>query len=307
MRARRRHLSELAWGLGFVLPWMVGFLAFTLFPVVSSLYYSLTDYTLVRPPQWTGLSNYAALMRDRVFYESLYNTLYMVAIGLPLHLVWALALAMLLAPPRAGIGLFRTLFYLPTVLPVVAATLLWRWMLNPTYGIVNTALAFLGLPEPGWLVDPAWAKPALILMGMWGVGGTVVIYLAALRDVPRELYEAADIDGASWWRKTFSITLPMISPVLFFTLVVHVIGYFQYFTQAYVFSATGYGGQLAVGGPRNSTLFYALYLYLNAFRFFKMGVASAMAWILFLILVLATLLLFRTSSRWVYYGGARTV
>lgn len=307
MRGGYRDWANLAWGLGFIAPWLVGFLAFTLFPIVSSFYYSLTDYNLVRSPQWIGLSNYAALLTDRAFYESLYNTLYMVLIGLPLHLVWALALALLLAPSRTGIGLFRTLFYLPTVLPVVAATLLWRWMLNPSHGIVNTALAFLGLPEPGWLVDPAWSKPALILMGMWGVGGTMVIYLAALRDVPRELYEAAEIDGASWWRRTLSITLPMISPVLFYTLVVHTIGYFQYFTQAYVFSATGYGGQLAVGGPRNSTLFYALYLYLNAFRFFKMGMASAMAWILFMILIVATLLLFRSSSRWVYYGGARSI
>ncbi|HEY8426255.1 MAG TPA: sugar ABC transporter permease [Limnochordales bacterium] len=246
-------------------------------------------------------------MSDRVFYESLYNTLYMVLIGLPLHLVWALVLALLLAPSRRGIGLFRTLFYLPTVVPVVAATLLWRWMLNPSHGIVNTALAFLGLPEPGWLVDPNWSKPALILMGMWGVGGTMVVYLAALRDVPRELYEAAEIDGASWLRRTIFITMPMISPVIFYTLVVHTIGYFQYFTQAYVFSATGYGGQLAVGGPRNSTLFYALYLYLNAFRFFKMGIASAMAWILFMILVVTTLLLFRSSSRWVHYGGVRPI
>ncbi len=305
MRSGRRNRSNLVWGLGFISPWLVGLLAFTLFPIVSSFYYSLTDYNLVRPPQWVGLSNYAALLSDRVFYESLYNTLYMVLIGLPLHLVWALVLALLLAPSRKGIGLFRTLFYLPTVVPVVAATLLWRWMLNPSHGIVNTALAFLGLPEPGWLVDPDWSKPALILMGMWGVGGTMVIYLAALRDVPRELYEAAEIDGASWMRRTIFITMPMISPVLFYTLVVHTIGYFQYFTQAYVFSATGYGGQLAVGGPRNSTLFYALYLYLNAFRFFKMGIASAMAWLLFMILVVTTLLLFRSSSRWVHYGGAR--
>ncbi|WP_324715829.1 sugar ABC transporter permease [Carboxydochorda subterranea] len=303
----RRRRGELWWGLGFISPWLVGFLAFTLVPVVSSLYYSFTDYNLMNPPRWVGAANFSTLFADPTFYESMKNTVYMVLVGLPVHLLWALVLAFLLARPLKGIAFFRALYYLPTVVPIVASTLLWRWIFNPNYGILNTALNFLGLPEPGWLVDPAWSKPALIIMGMWGVGGTVVIYLAALKEVPRELYEAAELDGATSWRKTTAITLPMISPVLFFTVVVNIIGYFQYFTQAYVFSATGYGGQLAVGGPRNSTMFYALYLYLNAFRFFKMGLASAMAWILFLILLVATLVLLRTSSRWVHYGGARPI
>lgn len=280
----------------FVSPWLLGFVLFTLYPFVMSLYYSFTLYDAISDPVWVGAQNYSELIRDPLIWKSLQNTIYFVLVSVPLTIVLGLTLALLLNMKLRGMSIYRTLLYLPTVVPFVAASLLWLWLLDPQFGVINYFLGELGLNPPGWLIDPAWSKPALIFMGLWGVGGSMILYLAALQDVPAELYESAEIDGAGWLRKIVNITLPMISPVILYTVIMGLIGAFQYFTQAYVITS---------GGPDDSTLFYSLYLYQNAFNYFHMGFASAMAWVLFLIILTATLLVFRTSARAIYYGGER--
>jgi multiple sugar transport system permease protein len=218
----------------------------------------------------------------------------MVVIGIPFHITLAVLLALLLNMSLRGVSIYRTVFYLPTIVPIVATSVLWMWVLNPEYGLINAALSELGIHGPGWLTDPELAKPSLILMGVWTIGGTLVIFLAGLQDIPSQLYDAAMIDGAGTLRQVRHITLPMLSAVIFFNVVVGVIGGFQIFTQAFI---------MTNGGPLDATLFYALYLYQNAFKYFKMPYASAMAWILFLIVIAATLIVFRTSARFVYYEG----
>lgn len=282
-------------GLLFAAPWLIGFCVFVAYPLLASLYYSFCNYDAIRPPQWVGLQNYQRLLfEDELFWTSLYNTLYMVVLGLPVSLVASLGIALLLNQKVRGIALYRTLFYLPSITPIVATSILWLWLLNPDIGLINIALGKIGISGPAWLTEPAWAKPALILMSLWGAGGGMVIYLAALQDVPEALYEAASLDGASALQKFRHVTLPMLSPVILFNLIIGLIGTFQYFTQAYV---------MTNGGPQDSTTFYALQLFNRAFLDFKMGYASAMAWILFLMTLLAALLVFRTSARWVYYAG----
>ena len=265
-------------GLLFASPWIVGFLAFTVYPVILSFYYSLNVYTTFgQPMQWVGLQNYVDLLtQDDLFWVSLYNTLYMVVIGIPFHITLAVLLALLLNMSLRGVSIYRTVFYLPTIVPIVATSVLWMWVLNPEYGLINAALSELGIHGPGWLTDPELAKPSLILMGVWTIGGTLVIFLAGLQDIPRQLYDAAMIDGAGTLSQVRHITLPMLSAVIFFNVVVGVIGGFQIFTQAFI---------MTNGGPLDATLFYALYLYQNAFKYFKMPYASAMAWILFLIVI----------------------
>lgn len=297
VRAERRRLLQ---GLLFVSPWLIGFAVFTLYPILASLYWSFCDYRVLTPPRWIGLANYTALFADHdYFLPALGNTLFML-LGLAPALVLGVAMALLLNQKLPGIGLFRTLYYLPSVMPTVAVAVLWLWVLNPEYGLLNSALGPvlkpLGISPPGWLTDPAWSKPAFILMDLWGVGGSVVIYLASLQGVSTQLYEAAELDGAGAWGKTLHVTLPQISPVIFYNLVLGVIGVFQYFTQTFV---------MTNGGPQNSTLFYALHLFHNAFRDFRMGRACAMAWILFLVTLGATALVFRSSAKWVYYEGER--
>lgn len=293
-------------GLLFVMPSLIGLAVFTAYPVISLLYYSFCRYTALKPPSWVGLGNYQALMHDKLFAESLWNTAYYTIFAVPLGIVVAFGLAVLLNAKVRGLAFFRTIFYLPSIVPVVASSVLWLWLLNPDYGLINLMidgfgglLQKVGLPGvtgPGWLADPNWSKPALILMSTWGVGASVVIYLAGLQDVPQELYEAASIDGASGWRKTWHITIPFMSPYIFFTGVMGIIGSVQYFTQAWIMT----GG---TGAPANSTMFFAMYLFQNAFQMFKMGYACAMAWFLFIVILGATLLLFRSSARYVYYGG----
>ena len=283
-------------GLLFTAPALIGLAVFTVYPVVSLLYYSFCRYSALKPPSWVGLGNYQSLMHDQLFAESLYNTLYYTVLAVPLGIITAFGLAVLLNAKVKGLAFFRTIFYLPSIVPVVASSVLWLWILNPDYGLINVLLRHLGMPGPGWLADPNWSKPALILMSTWGVGGSVVIYLAGLQDVPVELYEASSIDGASGWQKTWHITIPFMSPYIFFTAVMGIIGSTQYFTQAWVMT----GG---TGGPANSTMFFAMYLFQNAFQMFKMGYACAMAWLLFIMILGATLLLFRSSARYVYYGG----
>jgi multiple sugar transport system permease protein len=293
----RTQLRSLAVGLAFISPAIVGFLVFALWPIFQSLYYSFTDYDVLRPPYFIGLDNYSVLFRDRVFGIATRNTLYMVLIGLPIHLLFNFLVALLLNTRIRGLAIYRTIFYLPSITPVVAATIVWLWLFNGQYGILSSIIQFLGGPPIGFLTDPRYTKPSMIFMGMWFGGNTILIYLAGLRDVPASLLESAELDGANALRKTWHITLPMISPVIFYTLIINVIGYFQYFTEAWVMTATREG---AAGGPANSLLFYAMYLYQSAFQQFKMGYASAQAWLLFLIVLVATVVLFRTSG-WVYY------
>jgi multiple sugar transport system permease protein len=296
-RFNRRQQRSLLTGLAFISPAIIGFLAFAAWPILQSLYYSFTDYNVLQAPDFVGFANYRDLATDRLYHTALLNTLYMVVIGLPIHLIFDFFMALLLATQIRGLSLYRTIFYLPSITPVVAAAIVWLWIFNGQYGILNTFLGWFGIQRIGWLTDPNFTKPALIFMGLWFGGNTILIYLAGLRDVPVSLLEAAELDGAGPLQKTFNVTLPMISPVIFYTLIINIIGYFQYFTEAWVLTATRDG---AAGGPLNSMLFYAMYLYQTAFQQFKMGYASAQAWVLFALVLVATAVLFRTSG-WVYY------
>ena len=292
-------------GLLFAMPWIIGFVLFSIYPIVMSIYYSLTDFNMFQAPKFVGFQNYQKLFQDPKFYKSLWNTIYMTVLGTPLCIAVGLLLAVLLNQKVKGMPFFRTFFYLPSIVPLVASSMLWLWILNPQYGLLNMALKKIGLYQPNWLSDPRFTKPALIIMGIWGVGSIMIVFLAALQDVPRTLYEAAEIDGASAVQRFFHITLPGISPVIFFQLIMGIINNFQYFTQAYLMIGSTTGGQLNVssGGPENSLLFYALYLYNKAFSSFKMGEASAMAWILFIIVALVTFLIFKTQDKWVSYSA----
>lgn len=294
----RRTKADLRTGLVFLLPWLIGFFAFTVYPMVISFYYSFTIYHSKRMPEWIGLENYIGLFTDKKFYISLENTLYMVVIAVPLGLFASFLCALLLNLKVRGQAFYRVVYFLPSIVPTVAGTILFLWLLNPQVGLVNTLLERIGIDGPNWMADPNWSKPALILLGMWGMGGTIIIYLSGLQDVPVSLIEAAELDGANWFQRLLSITIPMVSPITLFNLVTGMIGMFQYFAQAYVV-----GGGDSLGRPLNSTLFYSVYLYQNAFLFLKMGYASAMAWILFIIILLFTLLLLKISDRYTYYAG----
>jgi len=282
----------------FLSPWLVGFVCFGIGPIVASLLMSFTDYSVFRPPEWVGLDNYRRLGQDPLVLKALWNTLFYTMFAVPLSTVFAMLMALLLNRPMAGRGLWRTVFYLPTVVSGVAMGVLWRWIFNPEMGLLNSLLRpllhLLDLPDPRWLLDPALAKPAYVLMSLWGVGGGMIIFLAGLQTIPKGLYEAAEIDGAGPFRQFRHITLPMLTPVIFFTLTMGIIGSFQIFTQAYVMSGAGVD---------NSTLFYVLYLFNQAFRYFHMGYGAAMAWLLFAIVLVVTILQFRLARRWVFYAG----
>jgi multiple sugar transport system permease protein len=284
-------------GLLFISPWAVGFLALTLYPAVASAYYSLTSYTALSPPDWVGLANYHRLFTsDPNFPTSLANTAYIALIGVPLQLLLGLLTAVILNQRRlVGQTIYRTIYFLPTLMPIVASTILFLWILNPQYGIVDNLLAGVNLPQPGWFADPAWSKPGIILLSLWGIGTTTVIYLAGLQGINPELYEAADIDGAGWLHKTLHVTVPLVSPVTLFNLVVGLIGAFQVFASVYL------AGSGTSGSPEGSLLLYAVYLYANAFQYLQMGYASAMAWILFIIILALTLVVMRSSRWWTHY------
>lgn len=292
---RRETLAALA----FISPWFIGFLVFTAGPMIASLGLSLTDYDILHPPNFIGFANYEQLLNDPRLGLSLGNTVYYALLHVPLSIMIALALAMLLNNVGKASGFFRTAFYLPSITPAVAIGTLFLWLLNPRVGLVNKALALLGISGPGWTTDPAWIKPGIVLMSLWSVGTTVIILLAALRSVPQTLYEAAEIDGASQWAKFSRITLPMISGALFFVVIVNVISSLQIFTEVY----TMYFGKQASGAASSAGLFYNIYLFRQAFEFLNMGYASAMAWLLFVIILILTLIQLRLSSRWVYYEG----
>jgi multiple sugar transport system permease protein len=266
--------------------------------MLASFIYSFSIYHPRAPLEWIWFQNYTDLFKDKLFWQSLYNTLYMVIIGVPLTLLASFFCAVLLNLKVRGQSIYRVIYFLPSIVPTVASTILWLWILNPQVGIMNNLLGLVGINGPNWMTNPAWSKPGLILLGMWGMGGTIVIYLSGLQDVPVSLLEAAELDGASWWQRLWHITVPMVSPITLFNLITGVIAQFQYFAQAYVFR-----GFQPLGYPLNSTLFYSVYLYQNAFLYLKMGYASAMAWVLFIIILVCTLLLLKVSNRFTYYAG----
>ena len=291
----RGELRNVGLGLLFISPWIVGFLAFTLYPVLASVYYSFCDYDVLSTPVWTGTLNYRDMFSDSVFWKSLRNTLYFTAYALPLGLILAFLLAVLLNNQVRLRPLFRTCFFLPSLVPVVAVSMLWLWIFNGSFGLLNYALGLVGIEGPNWLSDQQWTKPALIMTTLWGVGGSMVIYLAALQDVPRDLYDSADIDGANAWHRLVHITFPMVSPVIYFNLVMGIIGSLQVFAGPYIM----FNGS----GPNRSALFYATYIYENAFSYNQMGYACAMAWVLFLIILGLTWVATRATRKHIYYGG----
>ena len=294
---KREKFRKAVMGYLFASPWIASLCIFTIFAIIKVVQYSFSDFQVFKPPEWNGTDNYVTLFtKDPLFAKSLWNTFYYTIFAVPVGIVVALALAMLLNQKVIFRPTFRAIFYVPSVVPAVASSVLWIWILNPNYGLINTFLSFLSIKGPSWLNNPTWSKPSLILMSTWGVGGSMIIFLAGLQDVPRELYEASEIDGANVWHKFWYVTIPMITPTIFFSLIMGIIGSFQVFTQAFI---------MTQGGPSDSTLFYVLYLYNNAFRYFKMGYASAMALILFFIILFFTLIVVSTSGRWVYYAGKR--
>lgn len=295
-RRSRREWLNLRNGLLFTAPGIIGLLWFFAYPIAASFFYSFTNYDGLHSLSWAGLRNYSNLLKDDVFWTSLSNTAYFVVFSVPLNLLGAFLLALLLNQRWIrGLAFFRTIFFIPSILPLVATSVLWIWVFNPQYGLVNTLLGYIGISGPGWLNDPVWSKPALIIMGLWSVGGWMVIFLAGLQNVPVEQYEAAQLDGASTWQRLVHITLPFMSPYFLFNAINGLILSFQYFLQPFV---------MTQGGPAESTTMYAVYLYQNAFQYYRMGYASAMGWILFVVIALFTLILFKTSARRVYYGGS---
>jgi len=282
-------------GLGFISPWIVGFAVFGLYPLGSSLYYSFCDYDVLNKPAFIGTLNYQDMVVDSVFWKSLYNTFYFAIFSIPLGLILALLIAVMLNQEVKGRSVFRTAYFLPSIVPLVGVSMIWLWLFNGDFGLVNYALSKIGITGPGWLTDEAWVKPTLVMSGVWQVGGTIVIFLAALQDVPKALYESAQIDGASAPVRLLNITIPMISPAIYFNLVMGIIGALQEFVRPFV--------MLGGSGPNRSALFYAINLYQNAFSYLNMGYACAMAWVLFVIIVLMTWGATALSRKHVYYGG----
>ena len=301
MMLTRTERHNILVGLAFSAPFLLGFLGFTLYPMAASFYFSFTHYNALDPPRWIGLNNYRFLFtEDDEFRQALSNTLYMVLVGVPAQLIVAFLTALLLNVKIRGMAIYRTAYLLPAFMPIVPIALLWQMMFNSDTGIVNLTLGSLGLPEPGWFTDPTWSKPGLILLFMWTIGTTTIIYLAALQDVPGHLYEAAELDGAGALGRLWHVTVPMISPATLFNLITIMIGTFQLFGAAYVIGGSGNAG---VGKPQGSLLFYLLYLWKSAFSYLRFGYASAMAWILFMIIMFCTVILLYGSRHWVYYEG----
>lgn len=283
----RLRAREARNGILFVLPWIIGFLAFTLYPIVMSFYYSLCNYNVISDPVFIGLSNYKNLLHDSVFLKAVSNTAYMICLGVPITTFVAVGVSVLLNNRELNstyTGIVRVLFFLPTLVPTVVACLLWIWVMQPDSGVLNTLLGYIGIKGPGWLSSPKWSKPSFILMMIWTCGNAIIIYLAGLQEISVSLYEAAELDGAGFIQKTFYVTLPLLKSTILYNVVTLIIGVLQWFTEPYIITS---------GGPDNSTMFYSLYLYNNAFSYFKMGYASAQAWIMLLIALVFILILFK--------------
>jgi len=281
-------------GFVFVAPWVIGFLIFGLYPIIKSIYFSLCQYDVLRIPQFIGIKNYTDLLfEDKYFWKSVWNTLFYTAVRTPMCILGSLLLAVLVNKAVKGMKIFRTTFFMPSIITGVVLSSLWLWILNPQYGLINSMLAFFGLHGPLWLQSTTWSKPAIILMSLWSIGGgRMLVFLAAIQGIPKTLYEVAELDGGGWWTKFRYITVPMISPVIFLWSVIEVIFSFQVFTEAYI---------MTQGGPLNSTLFYNLYLYMKAFDDFSMGYASALAWLLLVLTLVVTLIQFKISKKYVHY------
>jgi multiple sugar transport system permease protein len=283
-------------GYLFASPWFIGMAVFLLYPLAASIYYSFCDYSVLKPPVWVGAANYVELSKDEVFWKAVTNTAIYAAMVLPVSMLVALGLAMLLNSKVKGMAFYRTIFFLPSLVPMISLAVLWLWILNSEYGVLNQFLGMAHLPQPNWLGNPSWAKPALVVTSVWGVGNAMLIYLASLQDVPASLLEASDLDGANGWQKTKNVTLPMISPVILFNLVMGIIGTLQVFAVPYV--------MLPNGGPERSGYFYTAYLFDNAFRFNKMGYACAMGWIMFIVILVLTFTALKLSEKHVHYQGS---
>lgn len=295
VRRNRRQLQETIAFYLFASPWLIGLLVFTLGPMIASFLLSFADYPLIVPPKWIGLENYIEMFTDdKLVWQSLKVTFLYSLGAIPLFLTTSFLIAMLLNQQIRGITIFRTIYYLPSVISGVPVALLWLWMLNPEFGLVNNMLKEIGIKGPQWFFSTTWVIPSFIFMNLWGLGVTMVIFLAGLQGIPAHLYEAAEIDGAGAWSKFRNVTLPMMSPIILFNGVIGIIDSFQIFTPAFV---------ITNGGPANASLFYGLYLYNNAFKFFNMGYAAALAWLMFLIILIITGLVFRLTGSWIYYEG----
>ena len=287
----KRHETILGWLM--VSPWLIGFICFSALPMFASLIISFTEWDMLSKPEWVGFENYKTLFfEDPLALHSLNITILFTIVSIPLNIVFGLALAMLLNTSIRGLAIFRTIFYLPAILSGVAVALMWRWIFSTEFGLLNALLSMIGIEGPAWLTDRIWVLPSFVIMRLWSVGGGMIIYLAGLQSIPSNLYEAANIDGANWWHRTRFITLPMLSPTIFFQLIVGFIFSMQIFTEAFI---------MTNGGPADASLFYLLYLYRTAFQYFDMGYASALAWVLFIVILVLTIILFKTGKSWVYY------
>ena len=287
----KRHETILGWLM--VSPWLIGFICFSALPMFASLIISFTEWDMLSKPEWVGFENYKTLFfEDPLALHSLNITILFTIVSIPLNIVFGLALAMLLNTSIRGLAIFRTIFYLPAILSGVAVALMWRWIFSTEFGLLNALLSMIGIEGPAWLTDRIWVLPSFVIMRLWSVGGGMIIYLAGLQSIPTNLYEAANIDGANWWHRTRFITLPMLSPTIFFQLIVGFIFSMQIFTEAFI---------MTNGGPADASLFYLLYLYRQAFQYFDMGYASALAWVLFVVILVLTIILFKTGKSWVYY------
>ncbi|MBN1348288.1 sugar ABC transporter permease [candidate division KSB1 bacterium] len=300
-KVSKRAIKEGLIGYLFASPFLIGFFGLTFGPMIFSFILSLGKWNAHNPLsdyQFLGFGNFQEiLVDDTLFRTALFNTSYYAFFSVPLGITFALFLALLLNQKLKGIYIYRTIFYIPSLVAGVATIILWKWIFNPDFGILNSFLKLLGMQGPAWLQSPVWAKPALIIMSLWGVGGTMLIFLAGLQNIPHHLYEVADLDGASRWHRFRHVTIPMLTPTIYFNLIMSIIGCFQIFTAVYIMAPTG--------GAKNSLLFYVLYLYRKAFMEFEMGYASALAWMLFIIILALTLLVIKSSAIWVYYEGER--
>jgi multiple sugar transport system permease protein len=287
--------KETLWFYLLISPWLIGFVLLTLGPMLYSIFLSLTSWDLFTAPKFIGLANYVKLFtRDTIFWKAVYNTLYYALISVPLGLIFSVFIVYLLNRPIKGSRLYRTLFYIPATVPGVASALLFKWLLAPDAGLINQFLAILGIKGPAWLLDPVWVKPAFILMNLWTIGAGVTLLMAGIKSIPREFYEAAALDGARADQQFLLISLPMLTPVIFFNLINNLIGALQVFTQIYIMTQPRYG-------PNNASMMIVPYLYDNGFHFYKMGYASAIAWVLFMLVMVFTIMVFRSSRLWVYY------
>ena len=278
----------------FISPWLIGFVVFTIVPMLASLFISFTDWNILTPPVWSGTKNFQTIFSDPLFYKSIQVTLTYTLFSVPLNIIFSIFVAMLLNNALPGMRLFRTIFYLPAIVSGVVISVIWLWIYNPDYGLINGFLDMFGIEGPGWVYDENWALPSLVIMSLWGIGTNIVLYLAGLQSISTEFYEAAHIDGANFWQRLIYITLPSMSPVLLFTTLTGIINSLQTFTQAFI---------MTDGGPNNATNFYAFYIYNNAFVWRKMGEACAQAWILFIIIFILTMITLKVSNGHVHYGN----